>query len=255
MKLRQLLSWRFSLIFFHRWLGIVVGLMFVAWCISGIVLMYAGIPHLDAGERLDRLPPLDLATATVTPQQALDTVGGTPFRLRVSMQGERPVYRINTGAVFGQWTLVYADTGAVMETFDRQAALAWLAERYPEHRDTLRYEALLAGPDMFTHSPALQTHMPMHRIALDDADATEYYVSANTGEAVMKTTRSSRILGFLGYNLHTLFFFRQASWWTPLLQWLTWIGLAMTLLGIVLGSWRLCGKPMHVQRGVASPTP
>ncbi len=254
MKLKQLLSWRFSLIFFHRWLGIVIGLMFVAWCISGFVLMYAGIPHMTAGERLDRLPPLDLSTATVTPQQALDTVGGTPFRLRISMQGERPVYRINTGAVFGVWTLVYADTGAVMKTLDENAALDWIATRYPEHTN-LRYERLLTGPDMFTHSPALQTHMPMHRIALDDTDATEYYVSANTGEAVMKTTRGSRILGFLGYNLHTLFFFRQASWWTPLLHWLSWIGLGMTVLGIVLGIWRFSSKPAHIKRGVAYRTP
>lgn len=255
MKLKQLLSWRFSLIFFHRWLGILVGLMFVAWCISGFVLMYAGIPHINAGERLDRLPPLDLSTANITPQQALDVVGGTPFRLRISMQGERPAYRINTGAVFGTWTVVYADTGAVLETFDRNAALAWIAQRYPEHSATLRYETLLRGPDMFTHSPALQTHMPMHRIALDDASATEYYVSANTGEAVMKTTRGTRILGFLGYNLHTLFFFRQASWWTPLLHWLSWIGLGMTVLGIVLGIWRFSSRPVHIKRGIAYRTP
>ena len=165
------------------------------------------------------------------------------------------MYRINTGAVFGEWTLVYADTGEVVQPFDREAALAWLAARYPEHAATLRYETLLTGPDMFTHSPALQTHMPMHRIALDDAQATEYYVSAKTGEAVMKTTRSSRVLGFLGYNLHTLFFFRQAPWWTPLLHWLSWIGLAMTLLGIVLGIWRFSAKPVHVKRGIAYRTP
>jgi hypothetical protein len=29
--------------------------VFVAWCVSGIVLMYYGIPHLTAGERLMRL--------------------------------------------------------------------------------------------------------------------------------------------------------------------------------------------------------
>ncbi|MGV3593036.1 MAG: hypothetical protein ACO1PZ_15215, partial [Gammaproteobacteria bacterium] len=81
------------------------------------------------------------------------------------------------------------------------------------------------------------------------------YVSAKTGEAVMKTTRSSRVLGFLGYNLHTLFFFRQAAWWTPLLHWLSWIGLAMTLLGIVLGIWRFSAKPVHVKRGIAYRTP
>lgn len=255
MKLRQLLSWRFSLIFFHRWLGILVGLMFVAWSVSGIILMYYGIPHISAGERLDRLPALDLSRATVTPLQALEQVEGTPFRLRVSMQGERPVYRINTGNVFGRWTVVYADTGERLEPLDASAALNWMAARYPRFADSLRREAFLAGPDMFTHAPALQTHMPMHRIALGDAAGTEYYVSANTAEAVMKTTRGTRLLGFFGYNLHTLYFFRQASWWTPLLLWLSWIGLAMTLLGLVLGIWRFSRRPVHVKRGVAYRTP
>ena len=67
MKLQQLLNWRFSLIFFHRWLGIAVGLMFILWTVSGVILMYYGIPHHTAGERLTRLPPLDLSTATVSP--------------------------------------------------------------------------------------------------------------------------------------------------------------------------------------------
>ncbi|MDC0598874.1 hypothetical protein OAP18_03455, partial [Gammaproteobacteria bacterium] len=70
MKLRQLLSWRFSLIFFHRWLGILIGLMLVIWSLSGFVLMYAGIPHLTAGERLARLPALDLSSVIITPAEA-----------------------------------------------------------------------------------------------------------------------------------------------------------------------------------------
>jgi len=53
------------------WLGILIGLMFVIWCISGIVLMYAGIPHITAGERLYRLPALDLSTVSVTPAQVV----------------------------------------------------------------------------------------------------------------------------------------------------------------------------------------
>ena len=41
---------------------IVLGAVFVAWCVSGVVLMYYGVPHLTAAERLVRLPPLDLST-------------------------------------------------------------------------------------------------------------------------------------------------------------------------------------------------
>jgi hypothetical protein len=187
MNVRKLLDWRALFIYSHRWLGILVGLVFVAWCVSGIVLMYYGVPHLTAGERLMRLPPLDLSTVRVPPADAAAHAQGRPFRLRISMHGSRPVYRINTGQVFGRWTVVYADTGEVMSGLDRDAATAWLHDYLPES-PALRYDAYLTGPDTFTRIPALQTHMPMHRIALDDAAGTEYYVSERSGEAVMKTT-------------------------------------------------------------------
>jgi hypothetical protein len=255
MKLKQFLNWRFSLIFFHRWLGILVGLMFVIWSLSGIVLMYAGIPHMTAGERLHRLPALDLSEVKISPAQALEKVGGDPFRLRISMHGERPVYRINTGFIFGRWALVYADTGELMSGLDEEAAVQWLEDFIPEHQGGFEVETTLDGPDMFTHSPGLQTHMPMHRIALNDSAGSEYYVSVNSGEPVMKTTTLSRLLGFSGYNLHTLFFFRQASWWTPLLQWLGWLGLTIVVLGITLGIWRFNFKPRFKKSGESYRTP
>jgi hypothetical protein len=253
MKLKQLLSWRFSLIFFHRWLGIAIGVMFILWSISGVILMYYGIPHHTAGERLQRLPPLDLSTATVSPQEILSKVSGNPFRLRISMHDDRPVYRINTGQVFGTWTLVYADTGEVMHGVSREDTIYTMAKLYPEYTEVMRYENYLTGPDMYTHSPALQTHMPLH--VLDMRDGNTYYVSQKSGEVVMHTTHLSRALGFLGYNIHTLYFWRQEAWWTPLLHGITWAGLGMTLLGLVLGIWRFSSKPVHMEHGVASRTP
>lgn len=253
MNLKQLLSWRFLLIFSHRWLGIIVGLMFVAWTVSGVILMYYGIPHYTAGERLYRLPPLDLSTATVSPQEALSSMGGEPFRLRISMHDGRPAYRINTGQVFGTWTLVYADTGQVMRGLRPDDTIYTMAKLYPEHTETLRYVNYLRGPDMFTHSPALQNHMPLH--VLRARDGSEYYVSEKSGEVVMQTTRISRVLGVLGYNIHTLYFWRQEAWWTPLLHALSWAGLGLTVLGLVLGIWRFSSKPVYVNEGVASRTP
>lgn len=255
MKVRQLLSWRFALIFFHRWLGIAIGFMLIAWCVSALVLLYYGIPHYTAGERLARLAPLNLANITITPQEALAKVGGTPFRLRISMHEKRPVYRINTGTVFGNWTMVYADTGDVVKGIGRNDTILMLAGMYPEHASDMFYDLPLAKPDMFTHSPGLQNFMPMHRIALDDDADTRLYVSEKSGDIVMRTDNTSRFFGFVGYNLHTLFFFRQASWWTPALHWLSWLGLALTALGFVLGIWRFSRKPVYVRSGVACRTP
>ena len=54
MNIKKLLDWRKALIYSHRWLGIILGAVFVMWCISGAVLMYYGLPTLTAGERLMR---------------------------------------------------------------------------------------------------------------------------------------------------------------------------------------------------------
>lgn len=248
-------NWRLWLILTHRWMGIVLGLMLVAWTVSGIILMYYGLPHLTAGERLARLPAFDPAAVRVSPAEAAAKVGGEPFRIRVSMLGGRPVYRINTGRVFGRWTLIYADTGEVFEGFDAQSALAWLEGYVPEAAGRMFSDAYVTSPDLFTHNPGLQTHMPMYRIALNDSAGTFYYVSERSGEAVMKTDRIGRILGFLGYELHTLFFWRQERWWSSLLQTLSWTALVMAALGLILGFVRFALKPRFIHRGIPSRTP
>jgi hypothetical protein len=255
MRIRKLLDWRKLLIYSHRWLGIAIGVVFIAWCVSGIVLMYYGVPHLSAGERLMRLRPLDLSTIAVTPAEAARQLKDPPRRLRISMHGDRPVYRFNTGRVFGRWTLVYADTGQPVAALDHDGALAWLRANLPEQQNPLRYDAYLERPDTYTRLPALQTHFPLHRIALDDAAGTEYYVSARSGEAVMKSDRRTRLLGLAGYITHTFFFFRQKTWWSALLQWVSWTGLAMCLTGAVVGVWRYGLSERFRHKGVRSHSP
>jgi uncharacterized iron-regulated membrane protein len=254
MRIRKLLDWRKLLIYSHRWLGIVLGAVFVAWCVSGIILMYYGVPHLTAGERLMRLPVLDLSNVRVSPEEAAAQLKEPPRRLRISMHGDRPVYRFNTGRVFGRWTLIYADTGEPVDPLDRQRAMAWLKAYLPE-QPALRYDAYLERPDTYTRLPAMQTHFPLHRVALDDAAGTEYYVSERSGEAVMKSDRRTRLLGLFGYITHTFFFFRQQSWWSALLQWVSWTGLAMCLTGAVVGVWRYGVSPRFRHKGVRSHSP
>lgn len=251
----RLLNWRYWLMMTHRWMGIAIGLMFAIWSVSGIVLLYDGMPHLTAAERLTRLPELDAEAIRVAPSDAAAKVDGEPFRMRISMLGDRPVYRFNTGRVFGRWTLVYADDGASFAGFDADGALAWLRESVPEAAGTMTYDAYLTAPDLFTHNPALQAHFPLHRIALNDARDTVYYVSRHSGEAVMKTDRAGRWLGGSGYLVHTLFFWRQQTWWGTLLQVLSWGGLAMAVLGVVLGITRFAITPRFVRRGTAYRSP
>ena len=62
---------RKSLIVVHRYLGIVLSLLFVVWFLSGIGMMYArGMPRLTPELRLERLDALDLSRIQVTAFEA-----------------------------------------------------------------------------------------------------------------------------------------------------------------------------------------
>ena len=62
---------RKSLILAHRYLGIVLGLLFLVWFISGIGMMYAGgMPGMTAEMRLLKLPAIDFSRIRLTPLEA-----------------------------------------------------------------------------------------------------------------------------------------------------------------------------------------
>ena len=105
-----LFDWRKVLVYTHRWLGIAGCVLFVAWFISGVVMMYARMPELANEERLARAPALDLATITVSPADAAQQLNIQADRLTVGMHGDRPVFRYGAGR--GQ-TIVFADTATI----------------------------------------------------------------------------------------------------------------------------------------------
>jgi uncharacterized iron-regulated membrane protein len=254
MNVRKLLDWRKLLIYSHRWLGIAITIMFLVWTLSGVVLMYYGHPQITLGERLLRLEPLNFSTATITPAAAAVKTGIKPYRLRLSMFEGRPVYRLTRNSI-GNWSAVYADTGEVLPRMGREEALQWMKQLAPEFASSMTYDAYLETPDEFTRIPTLAGFVPLHRIAMNDSAGTEYYISEKSNEIVQKTDRRSRILAISGYVLHNLFFFRQRTWWTPMLDVIAWMAMLMVATGIAVGIWRVALKPRFRHKGVASYTP
>ena len=227
MHLRKLLDWRKALIYTHRWAGIALTVVFVIWFVSGIVFMYVGMPTLPAEERLLRMEPLDVATLQVTPAEAAARAGlEAPSRVRIAMHDGRPVYRLQSGA---DWHMVYADTGQPLRGMSADEAMALMRRYVPEHAATLAYERRLTDSDQWTLQSVIRNNMPLHRIALGDAEGTEYYVSEKTGEPVIRTTASGRFWGYVGAVLHWLYFTplrRHAEFWTSFVVWSSLIGTA-----------------------------
>jgi hypothetical protein len=245
-------NWRKLLAYTHRWLGIAGCVLFVAWFVSGVVMMYARMPGLANEERLARAPALDLSTVTISAAEAAKTTGVTAERVQVGMIGTRPVYR------FGgrDQTIVYADTGDFFEGIDKAQALV-VARRYaPGHTGPLRYLAYLTEPDQWTLQS--RNSMPMHVFALDDADDTHLYVSEVSGDVELRTTSRERLWGYLGPVLHWVYFTplrRNGPVWSEFVIWSSLIGCVMCITGIVWGLWRFSPRSSYRLKRVPSTSP
>jgi len=55
-------KWLFRI---HRWVGAVVGLFFLMWCLSGLVLVYHPFPNVDERDLQARMEPLPDSLPTV----------------------------------------------------------------------------------------------------------------------------------------------------------------------------------------------
>jgi hypothetical protein len=225
------------LIYTHRWLGIVIGSLFIIWFLSGIVMIYARLPALDPAERLVRLPAIAPATLRVDPPAG----GGEIARFQIGSLEGRPVYRITTDRT----RLVFADTGDEVPPVDADQALR-IARAFAGVGG-VRYDARLTDADQWTFH--VRSQMPLHRIAVDDANGTRLYVAERGGEVVAKTTASGRRWGWLGAVMHWLYFTpfrRHAGLWSNTIIALSIAGTVLCLVGIVWGLWRV--SPMRGYR-------
>jgi PepSY-associated transmembrane protein len=216
----------------HRYLGVVLSLLFVVWFASGITMMYAGgMPRLTADERLDRLPAVDLRAIRLTPAEAAEKAGGGGRTVLLTVTG-RPAYRIGGPSA----TTVCADTGDLLEAVDATKARA-IASRFMNLDErTIHHDLTLRQPDQWTLNQSRQ--MPLHKFSVDDAAGTQVYVSAELADVTMVTTRKSRTLAWIGTIPHWLYFAALRTnqpLWYQVVVWTSGLGCVLALLGLILG--------------------
>jgi hypothetical protein len=247
-------DWRKLLAYSHRWLGIAGCVLFVAWFVSGVVMMYVRMPGFADEERLARAPALDLSRVRLSPGEAASPWGLDVDRVEVGMLQGRPVYR------FGgrDQTIVFADTGELFAGITRNEAHD-IARRYaPGHTGRLRHAAVITASDPDQWTIQARARMPMHRFDLDDPDDTHLYVSEVTGDVVLRTTRAERFWGYLGPVFHWVYFTplrKNGPLWTQFIIWSSLIGCVMCITGIVWGFWRYSPRKIFRLKRVPSVSP
>jgi hypothetical protein len=243
---------RRSLIFVHRWLGVVLCVLFLLWFPSGIVMMYRTYPEVRPEDRIAHAPAIDRRAIRLTPADAYTALNAPepPRDVRLGTFDGRPAYRFGGGR--GE-RIVYADTGQVQETVDAAMMLRAAARWTGQPARDARVESLDA-PDQWTLQ--IFRRAPLKKFTFANGD--QVYVSATTGEVVQATTQSDRFWAYLGAIPHWLYFTPLRSnglEWTRVVVWTSGIGTIAAILGLAVGVWMYSPSKRYRIAGTATSIP
>jgi hypothetical protein len=225
-----------TVIFVHRWMGVLFCLLFLLWFTSGMVMMYWSYPEITVADRLNHAPALDPSKMRLLPQEAYARLQSNepPVEVHLETFDGRPVYRFGFG--LGE-SLVYADTGEEQDEVTPEMALriaaAWTGQAPASAKVEENTEE-----DQWTVSGEFRALRPMLKCTWPDGE--QVYVSTVTGEVAQYTTRSSRTAAYFGAIPHWLYFTplrKHGNNWSRVVIWASGLGTIVAILGIVIGVW------------------
>ena len=231
----------------HQVTGIILGLMFLVWFFSGIVLIFAGFPHASREERFLHLKPFTRADfEKIRPLP--DSIKGP---VELEKQEECPVYRVSAGKKAQR--VIDACTLHPIPRFT-EASCKRVAESFtgcPVNK-TVKINQLDQWMPWSYYRPLL----PIYKFRMDDNRHTVLYVSAKTGSIVQQTDRRSRWLARVGAIPHWIYFRSlrlKVQLWNQVIIWVSSIGLLVCLSGIVAGFIRMNNRKKRKKTGSITP--
>jgi hypothetical protein len=226
--------WR-TLVVFHRYLGIAVGILMLVWFASGIVMMYVGFPRLTEQERVNALSPIPwqaccrVADGLIADDQQfyrvqIENLLGVPvLRLR---RPPRPDLVVDLAEGVGVRGFNSADARAIaLDTVIRTVGPATVAS------------AATIDEDQWTVG-RYRRDRPLHRLTFHDPQRSAVYVSSTSGQVVLRTTSMQRFWNWLGAIPHWFYLSALRSdgpLWSETVIWASILGTFLTVLGLYLG--------------------
>jgi len=240
------------LIFAHRWLGVVLCLLFLLWFPSGIGMMYWDYPSVSPADRLERSPALDPSTIKLSPSQAAAAADvETPGQARLNTFDGRPVYRFGGGAA----TIVYADTGEQQLDVSKEM-IARIVSSWTGQPAGVAAVQAVEEVDQWTLQSGLRNVRPLWKYSWPNGD--QVYISESTGEIVQSTTTASRIGAYVGAIPHWLYFTslrKNGALWSRVVIWTSGVGTIAAILGMIVGIWMYSPSKRYRYRGAPTSIP
>jgi predicted DNA-binding transcriptional regulator AlpA len=220
--------------------------MFTVWFATGAVLLFVPFPALPEMDRVVRSQQIDFGAIKIPPATIGDRFQQTIDRLRIIQAGPNPVYVVEQ--IGGSVIAISAQSGKELDSIASDTARE-IAERFAR-----KPAGRVDGPfdyDQWIVHQQFDPERPFFRVAIDDRDKTELYVSARTGEVLQRTMFRNRAWNSVGAVIHWIYpTILRKNWmaWNQVVWWLALAGVVTATAGMVLGivramNFRRRGKP------------
>lgn len=241
-----------ALVFVHRWLGVVLCLLFLLWFPSGFVMMYWDYPSIRPGDRLAHQSALDPATIKVSALDAAKKAEIEPTgSIRLMTFDGRPVYRFG-----GRDTaVVYADTGEEQVEIT-QESVAHIATAWSGQPVSAAHVSAVDVADQWTLQNRIRDLQPLWKFSWPDGQ--QIYISQATGEVIQYTTTASRMGAYFGAIPHWLYFVplrRNGPMWNKVVIWSSGIATLTSILGMIIAVWMLSPSKRYRYQGAPTAIP
>jgi hypothetical protein len=206
---------------YHIWLGWIVGLPFLVWTVSGLVMVIRPIEQVRGEDLIRPAPPLQSSLRPVPP-----AIGPRPVAsLLLEARSDGP-----------RWLIKYADGGARLADAADGRLLPPLQASAAARIVTARYagEARIAAIDRISaDNPPLELRREIDAWRVSMSDGTRFYVHAATGEIVARRTGWWRVYDFM-WGLHIMDPRTREDTSNPLVIGFGILALVTTVLAIAL---------------------
>lgn len=209
----------------HKWVGLVIGIQFLVWAISGTAMALLEMDEVAGGAMAEHAPAA-VPSADAAWSRIQSALAGQPVsKLAIRKLARGSVYAVT---VHGGERLFHAASGAPV-TIDRSLAQAIATAAYAGTAKPAEVQPL---PEL---TLAVREHsLPIWRVDFSDAAKSTYYISGSTGEVLERRNETWRWWDFF-WMLHNMDYAKRTSFNHPLI---ITVGIAMAWLAVT-GFWLL----------------
>jgi hypothetical protein len=220
----------------HRYLGILIGIQFLAWTVSGLYFSWTDIDEIHGDPQMRHPPHLPASVDVVSPGVALanlakrETFDSVRSVELIDLLG-KPVYRANVYRELKVYTfLADAATGEIRQPLSQEEAEMVARWNYAGDADIIKVEPIESTGK---HHEYRAGPLPAYAVHFDDSVGTRIYVAADLGAVRAFRNSPWRVFDFL-WMLHTMDYEGRDNFNNLLLRAFSLFGLATVCSGFVL---------------------